>query len=233
MNHVSSFSQATLSNPPYWIGRAVKTIERTGVTYYMLFKFHHLWLHFQQLSSYSRYIWSSLEIPWLRSLRRVKMPFEIRHFVETIFLLRKDRSTHSMSIISMICTQTQSRYRGGTGRRKQFGRLRFNVPTFFRLAGQKMINCACSASSACTHLVTCRTFCFSFIHEKTFDAYCLILDANPFIQWFLCIAQDATYLRTGAFYPSRVLYKSRTRIFNLLYTDLIVDWIEQLCARLN
>ena len=57
------------------VGRAVKTIERTGVTYYMLFKFRHLWLTnyynsatiqkllnttIQQLSSYSRYIWSSL-----------------------------------------------------------------------------------------------------------------------------------------------------------------------------
>ena len=30
------------------------------------------------------------------------MPFEIRHFVETNFYLRKDRSTHSISIISMI-----------------------------------------------------------------------------------------------------------------------------------
>ena len=29
------------------------------------------------------------------------MPFEIRHFVETNFYLRKDRSTHSISIISM------------------------------------------------------------------------------------------------------------------------------------
>ena len=33
------------------------------------------------------------------------MPFEIRHFVETNFYLRKDRSTHSISIISMIITQ--------------------------------------------------------------------------------------------------------------------------------
>ena len=41
-----------------------------------------------------------VRIPCLRSLRRVKMPFEIHHFVETIFLLKKDRSTHSMSIIS-------------------------------------------------------------------------------------------------------------------------------------
>ena len=32
------------------------------------------------------------------------MPFEIRHFVETNFYLRKDRSTHSISIISMVKT---------------------------------------------------------------------------------------------------------------------------------
>ena len=32
---------------------------------------------------------STREIPCLRSLRQVKMPFEIRHFVETIFYLEK------------------------------------------------------------------------------------------------------------------------------------------------
>jgi hypothetical protein len=37
----------------------------------------------------------------LSAVRPTKMPFSMRHFVETIFLLRKDRSTHSMSIISM------------------------------------------------------------------------------------------------------------------------------------
>jgi hypothetical protein len=39
------------------------------------------------------------EIPCLRSLAPTKMPFSMRHghFVETIFLLRKDSSTHSIS----------------------------------------------------------------------------------------------------------------------------------------
>ena len=45
------------------------------------------------------------EIPSRRSLELLKMPFEIRHFVETNFYLRKDRSTHSISIISMDLTQ--------------------------------------------------------------------------------------------------------------------------------
>ena len=41
------------------------------------------------------------EIPSRRSLELLKMPFEIRHFVETNFYLRKGRSTHSISIISV------------------------------------------------------------------------------------------------------------------------------------
>ena len=41
------------------------------------------------------------EIPSRRSLKLLKMPFEIRHFVETNFYLRKIRSTHYISIISM------------------------------------------------------------------------------------------------------------------------------------
>ena len=43
----------------------------------------------------------SREIPRRRSLGQVKIPFEIRHFVETKFSLRRDRSTHSVSINSM------------------------------------------------------------------------------------------------------------------------------------
>ena len=44
------------------------------------------------------------------------MPFEIRHFVETNFYLRKDRSTHSISIISMILLHVmQGRQEGGGG----------------------------------------------------------------------------------------------------------------------
>ena len=45
-------------------------------------------------------------------------------------------------------------YQRWTSRCKQFGRLRLHVPTFFQAAGQKMINCACSASSACLHSST-------------------------------------------------------------------------------
>ena len=47
------------------------------------------------------------EIPSRRSLELLKMPFEIRHFVETNCYLRKDRSTHSISIISMALTRDQ------------------------------------------------------------------------------------------------------------------------------
>jgi hypothetical protein len=36
------------------------------------------------------------------------MPFSMRHFMETNLLLRKDRSTHSMSIISMLLTVNKS-----------------------------------------------------------------------------------------------------------------------------
>ena len=35
------------------------------------------------------------------------MPFEIRHFVATNLYLRKDRSTHSISIISMVPPQAR------------------------------------------------------------------------------------------------------------------------------
>jgi hypothetical protein len=38
-------------------------------------------------------------------------------------------------------------YRDVTDRCKHCGNLRFHVPTFFQATGQKMINCACSASS--------------------------------------------------------------------------------------
>ena len=41
------------------------------------------------------------EIPSRRSLELPKMSLYIRHFVETKFSLNKDRSTHSISIISM------------------------------------------------------------------------------------------------------------------------------------
>jgi hypothetical protein len=37
-------------------------------------------------------------------------------------------------------------YRDVTDRCKHCGSLRFHVPTFFQATGQKMINCACSAS---------------------------------------------------------------------------------------
>ena len=57
-----------------------------------------------------------------------------------------------------VCT-----YRAVTNRREHCGNLRFHVPTFYHLTGQKMINCACSASfkatrhpMGCMHLVTCR-----------------------------------------------------------------------------
>ena len=44
------------------------------------------------------------EIPRHRRLGRAKMPLHRRHFMETKFLLRKDRSAHSISIISMVKT---------------------------------------------------------------------------------------------------------------------------------
>jgi hypothetical protein len=44
-----------------------------------------------------------------RSLERVKMPFEISHFVETKFLLRKDRSMHSIYLLFLWTNVTYTR----------------------------------------------------------------------------------------------------------------------------
>jgi nucleosome binding factor SPN SPT16 subunit len=73
------------------------------------------------------------------------------HRVETYRAVTDRRKHHRVETYRAVTDRRKHHrvetYRDVTDRCKHCGNLRFHVPTFFQATGQKMINCACSASS--------------------------------------------------------------------------------------